>query len=694
MHTTKKDILVHDPSFTQYRTLGELFPPESTCFMLSEPAYGCQGSVIKISPQHKGRIQINLRQINEPDFTDIIQRKDRFALRYLPGYRAAQQLGISSHLLSRITGSIFVNTGSREAEPDRASRVNIGLNMKFSKRNEEVCGFTRKSPSDNNWMYSTSAIDNLHEYYRKFPEVFDYLGRTDGNDIYHVSDIFTDEEELSLIKEKLKKLTDWIKELPCSNAARQPCGTQTLDENVIKAIEESLEEQKSDKGKEITMQVKPHLLYKPDLWTGNSMPDPETNFLLFDRVVNVREGFCVPLGCRGTVTGIQKSSSSEDNIYEVLFDKEFQGGMSIRSSNGRSYRVPGSALINFTFHKRFIKKPMAVVNPTMDSSASSWRQHNTNRNNNYNKPESQPNRDKKMLKKKDESKAVPSGGPPNPKNLPNPMALFGKKSKKEDDQNMKDLWSAMETKEPSLNKDKNICQDLKQMLNIGKDSPPQPSPVPPQMVVNPSVQNFFSSAAVAVPPQPISNCILLAQMLQPYGLCNYTHFPGMYIGQIFAQVQCPTGQMFRSDLPSLTPEQASEFAAGAALAWFNLNGLPNIPNLRKPQEKMRQKESKKDHQSSQSKKEKQPPPKTEHQFVPLQVRVKQAKSATVESKPKKSIPQAEQTTKTVDKPSETEMNKPMKEESSAANVVSVNTSKKPTNIKKKKRLAINFGEEK
>jgi len=34
------------------------------------------------------------------------------------------------------------------------------------------------------------------------------------------------------------------------------------------------------------------------------VPDPLTTYELFDRVVNVREGYSVPLGLRGTVIGI------------------------------------------------------------------------------------------------------------------------------------------------------------------------------------------------------------------------------------------------------------------------------------------------------------------------------------------------------------------------------------------------------
>lgn len=35
------------------------------------------------------------------------------------------------------------------------------------------------------------------------------------------------------------------------------------------------------------------------------VPDPDAEYRLFDRVVNVRESFTVPLGLRGTIIGIK-----------------------------------------------------------------------------------------------------------------------------------------------------------------------------------------------------------------------------------------------------------------------------------------------------------------------------------------------------------------------------------------------------
>merc|ERR1719270_3317375 len=101
--------------------------------------------------------------------------------------------------------------------------------------------------------------------------------------------------------------------------------------------------------KDIVMQVRPHLLYLPNQFAGSSLVEPGTVFSLFDRVVNVREGFSVPLGLRGTIIRVQKGAKQEDNLYDVLFDEPFAGGLALRCSPGRGYRLPGSALINLSF---------------------------------------------------------------------------------------------------------------------------------------------------------------------------------------------------------------------------------------------------------------------------------------------------------------------------------------------------------
>ncbi len=256
---------MHDPSFTQYRTLPELFPAGSTCFMLGQPNYGCRGQVLQVSPEHRGRVQLSFTEAPEPDLRPVVRAKNDLSVKYLPGFRIAQSLGVSSHVLSRVTGSIFINKSPRETDADRQARVNVGLNLKFNKKNEEVCGYTRRG-SDNGWLYSEKVGDTIGAYMEAFPEVFDYLARSNSNaskDVFHVDDVFGPGEDGAGLAQgsldKLAALAKWIKELPSSNSPRQPCGTQTLDEEVVKALEKCVDSSVAEAGggkkTVVTMQV-------------------------------------------------------------------------------------------------------------------------------------------------------------------------------------------------------------------------------------------------------------------------------------------------------------------------------------------------------------------------------------------------------------------------------------------------------
>ena len=118
------------------------------------------------------------------------------------------------------------------------------------------------------------------------------------------------------------------------------------------------------------MSVRPHLLYKPDLSMGSAPPDASTTYELLDRVVNVRQGYSVPLGLRGTVVGIRSAAKSLETVYEVLFDEEFQGGLPIRGLRAgpkRVYHLPSWAMVNLTHGKRQTmeyERPTAVVYPS------------------------------------------------------------------------------------------------------------------------------------------------------------------------------------------------------------------------------------------------------------------------------------------------------------------------------------------
>ncbi|WAR13782.1 XRN1-like protein [Mya arenaria] len=327
------DIAVHEPGFCQFTTLSEYMPEKAEVFMLGWPHYGCQGEVLDTDMQ-SGRVRINLSILEEPSLAHIVNNMKDFDIQYVPGFVGAQNLGISGHLLSRLTGTIVVTAGCEEVVSEQMNphRVNVGLNLKFTKRQEEVPGYTRLQ--DGQWAYSFKCVDTLRDYMKKFPDMFDIISKSDRKH----NDMFYENEGLE-----------------CTNVKTQKAGADIMAEGVIKALLEETDktvEVNKKRQKRVKMQVKPHLLYRPIVTSGSLIPDSSTEYQLFDRVVNTRQGFSVPFGLRGTIVGIHPAEVEVNTVYEVIFDEDFAGGISIRNSTSRGYRMPPSALLNLTHGER------------------------------------------------------------------------------------------------------------------------------------------------------------------------------------------------------------------------------------------------------------------------------------------------------------------------------------------------------
>ncbi|XP_055969914.1 5'-3' exoribonuclease 1 [Sorex fumeus] len=361
--TIVKDICAFDSRFSTIRTLGDLFPTGSVVFMLGAPYYGCTGEVQDsgdVIPE--GRIRVLFSIPCEPALDMLVQNQHKYSIKYNPGYVLASRLGVSGYLVSRFTGSIFIGRGSRR-NPHGDHKANVGLNLKFNKKNEEVPGYTKRVGSE--WMYSAAAEQLLEEYLERAPELFSYIAKNSQEDVFYEDDIWPGENENGA--EKVQEIITWLKGHPVSTLPRSSCDLQILDAAIVEKIEEEVEKCKQRKSnKKVRVTVKPHLLYRPLEQQHGVVPDRDADFRLFDRVVNVRENFSVPAGLRGTVIGIKGANREADVLFEVLFDEEFAGGLTIRCSPGRGYRLPPSALVNLSHGSRSEtggQKLTAIVKP-------------------------------------------------------------------------------------------------------------------------------------------------------------------------------------------------------------------------------------------------------------------------------------------------------------------------------------------
>uniref|UniRef100_A0A672V840 5'-3' exoribonuclease 1 n=1 Tax=Strigops habroptila TaxID=2489341 RepID=A0A672V840_STRHB len=361
--TVVKDIKAFDSRFSNIKTLDDLFPPGSTAFMLGSPYYGCMGEVQDSRDViTEGRIRVVFNIPCEPQLDPLIQNQHKYSVKYNPAYILASRLGVSGYLVSRFTGSIFIGRGSKK-NPHGEHKANVGLNLKFNKKNEEVPGYTKKV--GNEWMYSSAVEQLLAEYLERVPELFNYIAKNSQEDIFYEDDIWPGEDENGA--EKVQEIVAWLKAHPVSALSRASCDLQILDAAIVEKIEEEIEKCKQRKSnKKVRVTVKPHLLYRPLEQQNGVVPDRDAEYKLFDRVVNVRENFSVPVGLRGTIIGIKGASRETDVLFEVLFDEEFLGGLTIRCSPARGYRLPSSALINLSHGSRSEmgnQKLTAIVKP-------------------------------------------------------------------------------------------------------------------------------------------------------------------------------------------------------------------------------------------------------------------------------------------------------------------------------------------
>ncbi|CAB1326044.1 unnamed protein product [Coregonus sp. 'balchen'] len=306
------------------------------------------GDVIK-----EGRVWVVFTVPCEPPMEALIQNQHKYCVKYSPGYVLASRLGVTSYLVSRFSGSIFVGRGSKK-NPHGEQKANVGLNLKFNKKNEEVPGYTKRTQKE--WLYSDAVEELMAEYLDRFSEVFDLVSRNSHDDVFYEDDIWPGEDENGA--EKVKEITSWLKTHPVADIARASCDLQILDKAIVERIEEEVEKAKVKKSSDkVRVTVKPHLLFRPLEQQHGVVPDPDAEYHLFDRVVNVRESF------------------SAEVLYEVVFDEEFAGGLTIRCAVGRGYRLPPCALINLSHGGRVeqgFHKLTAIVKPQPASS----HQHN------------------------------------------------------------------------------------------------------------------------------------------------------------------------------------------------------------------------------------------------------------------------------------------------------------------------------
>ncbi|KAJ2946889.1 hypothetical protein O0L34_g16222 [Tuta absoluta] len=370
LQATVKDVSAYIVQGTdKYSTPQQAYPPGDNVFLLTQgDYYGCLATVVDSDTVRSGRIKVQVTERPEP-----VPEAQPASTRYRTANHAGAACGISAQMLSRITGTVFVVSGERNDLPtEQQNKVNVGLNLKFNKKNQEVSGYTRRCKVTNTWQYSARCIEVVKAYAKQFPELFDKLHHALNNDVFFESDLWPDH----VGEKKPQDIVAWLKTQPHYSAVRRECGSDALEPEEMKTLAASLDDQireLSKQEKKVTLHVKWSLLYKPELHEGNISPDPKADFKLYDRVVCVARNITVPLGLTGTITAVYaphdcntvrlSDKLNAEASYQVMFDQPFPGGVQEDLfDEARFYRMLPVNMLNISFGRKLRASVRTVDN--------------------------------------------------------------------------------------------------------------------------------------------------------------------------------------------------------------------------------------------------------------------------------------------------------------------------------------------
>lgn len=363
MQTVIQDIKAYRQKFKEIFQVTEVYKPGTLVFMKSSPMYyGSSGEVMDtLNFDKTGRIKVNLTVFSEPNFNKARELLENVNAGYMNSYQAACLASISVNAFNRVTGNVPVIPGSKRDVNKNATRINIGLNLKYTKQNEEVIGYTKRF-NEKSWLYSEKVVHIIVNYYNRLPKLFQILTELDNNSggMIFEGDLFDD-----LSVDNLSEVTKWLKDLPHNNADRRAGGNSLVEKEVVEEVIKACERNKNEPFKKIQLQIKPHLLFLPELHKSSKMPDTEAKFEMFDRVVVAKSHDKFPIGSRGTVIGIylvkdpnpvrQEQKDKIDRYCEVLFDVEIPDsgmGSLYGLAQNRVGRVLDIYLLNITHGRK------------------------------------------------------------------------------------------------------------------------------------------------------------------------------------------------------------------------------------------------------------------------------------------------------------------------------------------------------
>ncbi|OCK82120.1 5'-3' exoribonuclease 1, partial [Lepidopterella palustris CBS 459.81] len=333
--TVVDEVVSVDQRFIERAALpiAEEFPEGSRAFFLGDFAYGRPLEVISHADD-KATIWVLTVKGRETEFGRDIAMRAEQTTPYTPSFAVARMLHLNPLVLSKLTSSFSVNSSGL--------RLNLGLNLKFEAKKLKVLGYSRRG--DTGWEYSQKAVQLIQQYMIKFPDFIAGIMKNPKGDIYQDTDFYPE----AIARDKMKEIGAWLKSIESKNFEKVPLEAEQLDSDVVQLIEQAadaiLEQGQPPEPKKLKGVPRSALLKPSDA----EQRVGTQRFTLGDRVVYIQDSGRVPIGQRGTVVGLTRTSRT--TLLDIVFDTTFMSGTSLgeRCSPFRGSTVPITSVLNLT----------------------------------------------------------------------------------------------------------------------------------------------------------------------------------------------------------------------------------------------------------------------------------------------------------------------------------------------------------
>eukprot|EP00127_Corallochytrium_limacisporum_P003611 Clim_evm94s150 gene=Clim_evmTU94s150 len=282
---------------------------------------------------------------------------------YLPSGEIASRCGISPLFLARITSAFPVKV-------DDDHEADVGLNLKYARRELEIPGYARRVKSKERqgklvWEFSERTMELVRRYKQTFPDLFRGLKDKMQSDELTLNDLFVDEDEHPIENplERLHEVQLFLRGLETVSLPLLPCGSSAMDSATLNSLVSTTAGEDIGDGHEDEVVIEVSGVKPEELFVPLDSPlitfDSRQRFTVGDRVVCCGLGSDLPLGIQGYAIAIHKG------MVEVLWDHTFLTGHTLqgRVPAGRGSTVDEGLLLNVS-RKEFAVDSRAHIDRT------------------------------------------------------------------------------------------------------------------------------------------------------------------------------------------------------------------------------------------------------------------------------------------------------------------------------------------